>query len=303
VRSRTGKRLRHSLEYLVALGALRLMRALPTSVAVGVGEALGRLLFSVVRIRRKVALKNLELAFPDHDALRRKRIAAACYGNMGMVLAEFGCMDRWVRRGVRFANLQSLRTLRSAGKGVILVTGHFGNWEALAAGAVCCGIPLTAVGRPQKNRRISDLINRLRQGCGLEIVPTNLVGIRRVLKRLSQGRVVVFLADQDAGRRGVFVDFLGKSASTTPIPVAIAKRTGAPLVPCYIHRQGRARHVVVFEDPLPLEGDVDPLQLVANSLARQVREKPELYFWVHRRWKTQPPRAAAPARPSKNPQQ
>jgi KDO2-lipid IV(A) lauroyltransferase len=300
LRSATWKtRLRHSLEYVVALGALGVVRALPASVAAGLGEALGRLAFILVRVRRKVALRNLALAFPDLDAARRKGIAAACYHNMGTVLTEFGCVDRWARKGVRFANLPFLNALRSNAKGVILVTGHFGNWEALAAGLALRGVPLSAVGRPQKNRRITGLINRLREGCGLEMLPTNLGGIRSALKRLRQGRVVLFLADQDAGRRGVFVDFMGSPASTTPIPVAMAKRTGAPLVPCYIYRLGRARHVVVFEDPLPLDGDVDPVQLVASSLARQVRARPELYFWVHRRWKTQPPAASAPARPSK----
>jgi KDO2-lipid IV(A) lauroyltransferase len=294
-------RVRHSLEYLVVLGVRRVLRALPLSVALGLGEALGGLLFSVVRMRRKVALRNLAIAFPDLAPRRRERIAASSYRHMGLVFAEFGCMDRWAGRGVRFANLSLLRKLQSEGNGVVVVTGHFGNWEALAAGTALSGVPLSGVGRPQKNRRITTLIDGIREGCGLEMVTTSVGGVRAALKRLRQGRVVLFLADQDAGRRGVFVDFLGRQASTTPIPVALAKRVGAALVPGYIYRLGRAKHVVVFEDPLPLDAETDPLQLVASSLARQVRARPELYFWVHRRWKTQP--GAVPTRSLEKPPQ
>lgn len=297
----TRTRVRYSLEYAIALGVLRVLRALPLSIALGLGEAVGGLLFSVFRVRRRVALGNLALAFPYLDPKRRERIAATCYRHMGLVLAEFGCMDRWVKKGVRFANLSLLRELQSEGKGVIVITGHFGNWEALAAGSALNGVPLSGVGRPQKNRKITSLINRLREGCGLEVLPTSLAGIRMALRHLAQGRVVAFLADQDAGRKGVFVDFLGTPASTTPIPVSMARRTGAALVPCYILRLGRAEHLVVFEDALPLDGELDPLQAVADSLARQIRARPELYFWVHRRWKTRPGPGVASVPPPERP--
>jgi KDO2-lipid IV(A) lauroyltransferase len=279
--------LKDTLEYVAALCALKALRLLPLHVALGVGELLGQLMFSVVRIRRKVTMRNLAAAFPTVEPIARRRIASECYRQMGISAAEFARMDSWVRRGVHFANLSLARRLLEAGKGLVIVTGHFGNWEALAA-ASALRMPLAAVGRPQRNRKVSDLINSRRRAHGFEVFPATIAGLKGAREALGRGRAVVFLVDQDAGRRGVFVDFLGRPASATPIPMALARRAGAPLVPCYISRRGKANHVVEFEEPIPPDSSISAVQLVADSLARRIRVHPEQYFWAHRRWKTQP---------------
>ncbi len=282
------KRVMHVLEYALALSVRELFRHLPLPVALGVGELLGAVLYVVFRLRRRVALRNLELALPHHDPRDRARTALTCYRHMGLSLAEFICMDRWVKRGVRFANLSHVRELLAQGKGLVLATAHFGNWEAFAAASALQGIPITAVARTQRNRRVAALINDWRRAHGMEVVPATRVGLKHARNALQRGRVVAFLADQDAGRRGVRIDFLGVPASATPIPMALARRMGAPLVPGYIVRTGRARHVVDFEDAIPPEGGTPAVQMVADSLARRIRSRPELYFWAHRRWKTKP---------------
>ncbi len=279
--------LKDTLEYVVAVCALKALRLLPLRVALGVGELVGELMFSVVRIRRKVTLRNLAAAFPALEPAARRRIGSRCYRQMGISVAESAHMDSWVRRGVRFANFSLARRLLEAGKGLVIVTGHLGNWEAFAA-ASALRMPLTAVARPQRNRKVGDLIDSCRRAHGFKMLPATIAGLKGAREALGRGRAVVFLVDQDAGRRGVFVSFLGRPASATPIPMALARRAGAPLVPCYISRRGKANHVVEFEEPIPPDSSISAVQLVADSLARRIQTHPEQYFWPHRRWKTQP---------------
>jgi KDO2-lipid IV(A) lauroyltransferase len=285
-------RLKHTFEYAAAVCALKAFRLLPLKVALDLGEALGQILYSVVGLRRKVSVRNIASAFPALQPREHDRIAVASYRHLGLSMAEFAHMCSWAHDGVRFANLSLIWRLLERGKGVIVVTGHFGNWEALAAASALQGVPLTAFARRQRNSRVSDLIDRCREESGMTVVHASVAGLRRAREALKGGGVVAFLADQDAGRRGTFTNFLGRPASTTPIPVALAKRTGAPLVPGYIERCGRASHRVEFEDPLPLDSSTPVIQQVADSLGRRVRACPEQYFWAHRRWKTRP---AAPA--------
>ena len=172
-------RVKHTVEYAASVCALKAFRLLPLGVALGLGEAIGQILYSLVGLRRKVSARNIASAFPALQPREHDRIAAASYRHLGLSMAEFAHMGSWARDGVRFANLSLIWRLLERGKGVIVVTGHFGNWEALAAASALQGVPLTVVARRQRNSRVSDLVDTCREDHGMTVAHASVAGLRR----------------------------------------------------------------------------------------------------------------------------
>jgi KDO2-lipid IV(A) lauroyltransferase len=188
--------------------------------------------------------------------------------------------------------------LQRSGKGAMLVTGHYGNWELFGAAFVARGKPTTFLVKEQSNPLASRLQNRLREMGGIEIVKQGPLVARGVLKALRRGHMVGILPDQDARRHGVFVDFLGRPASTFKGPAFFAWKENVPIVQGYIRRLPDGRHLAcaeraIWPDPqAPEDAEVQRMtQLFTSDLEKWVRAYPENYYWVHRRWKTQPEEA------------
>jgi KDO2-lipid IV(A) lauroyltransferase len=180
-------------------------------------------------------------------------------------------------------------------KGVLLVTGHYGNWEIAAATVAARGVPIAAIVRRQGNRLVNDRLNELRHRLGVETI-TQREAPSRVPRLLRRGGVVGIVGDQDARRAGIFVPFFGRPASTHRGPALFALRLGAPVFSCVARRLPEAgvRYEVAGERvPVVRTGDLeaDVQALTAELAARleaQVRLAPEQYFWFHRRWKSRP---------------
>ena len=263
---------------------------------------LGILAFDVFRIRRRVTLANLDRAFGDRfSASKKVAIARRSYANFGKSIVEFGSFGRLKRedylRLIRFEGLEHLREPLAAGHGVVAVAGHFGSWELLGAGVAACGLPVDFLVGEQTNSLVNDCMNDLRRGAGIGIIERG-VAARGVFEALRKGRIVALLADQDARRAGIFVDFFGTPASTFQGPAQFAYRTGSPIVCSYIVRRDDDTHEAVFLPPLyPRRGadrDGEILRLTREHteiLEGYVGRHPEGYFWAHRRWKTKPPPA------------
>ena len=190
----------------------------------------------------------------------------------------------------------------AAGKGLVVVSGHLGNWELGGAMLAAHGVPLDGVAFPQRNRLFDDELRLNRERLGMRIVERARAA-RTVLESLGRGRAVALVADQNAGSRGVFVDFLGSLASTARGPALFSLRTGAPLfVGVCLAERGRPHRYVVHLERVAISrtGDVadDVLRLThahTRVLEGFVRDAPEQYFWQHKRWKTRPPpRQTAP---------
>jgi KDO2-lipid IV(A) lauroyltransferase len=189
--------------------------------------------------------------------------------------------------------------LRSQGRGVLLVTGHYGNWEIAAAAVAARGVPIAAIVRRQGNRLVDARLQELRRALGVETIYQGDAP-SRVPRILRANGIVGIVADQDARRSGIFVPFFGRPASTHRGPALFAMRLGAPVLACIARRLpgddvryeviGEKVDVVRTDD---LDHDVRTLTAeLAARLEKQVRQMPEQYFWFHRRWKTQP--VAAP---------
>jgi len=285
----------HALEALLCRAIAGGVRATSWERSLAAGERLGDLA-RALGLRRRVAEENLSRAFPEREPEARAAILRDHYRELGRVVVEYVRMSELARapRGRVVAAVRGEQHLEAArGRGAILLTGHFGSFELMAA-HLATAHPMDVVVRPLANPGVEALIARERAGAGLGTISADR-GIRRVYESLRSGRWVAMVADQDARRHGVFVPFLGRPASTATGPARIALGAGVPLLMGFVTREPDGRMTLEVEPPLKVADPQAPdaaLRLTALHAARLeawVRKRPEMWFWLHRRWKTAPP--------------
>jgi len=301
MKSRTLKKTRHYIEYALLILACRIVRKMSLAAALRTANALGDATFRILRIRRCVTEENLRAAFPEKRPGEIEEIARSAYRHAARTGIELirgpaegkeGLLGR-----VRFVRRELLDEALEAGRGAVLLTGHFGNWELFGAALVHAGYPVSFVVREQNNRMTDRVINGIRTQTGAEVIPLGMA-IRGVIRNLRANKFVALVADQDAGRRGVFVEFFGRPSSTAAGPAALAIKTGAPVLFGYAVREARGRHVLYAESiPVPAglteeETVRTVLQDYSDQLERRIREHPDHWFWMHKRWKTRIPEQA-----------
>ena len=285
---------------LLVRGAFGGLRGLSWERSRAVGERMGRAALAL-GLRRRVAEENLAHAFPAWSAEERARVLRAHYEELGRVAAEYAHLDRLARAPlgeaiVEARGLEHLEGLR--GRGAILMSGHYSNFELMGAWVGRFN-PTAFLVRPLSNPGVERWIAGRRAAAGVGCINAD-DGTRGVYQALAAGGWVTFLADQDARRRGVFVPFLGRAASTPVGPARVALRTGVPIVMGFAMRRADGRFDLEVEPPLRVDDPAAPdaaARLTAchvESLERRIRARPELWFWLHRRWKTRPPSEAPP---------
>jgi KDO2-lipid IV(A) lauroyltransferase len=312
-------RLRHLLEYGLIRAARGLDRLLGARRSAALAAALGRLVYRRLRVRADVVEAQLRAAFPDRDDAWVRATATAAYAHLAR---EAMMMIRLSRLGpdavidaTEMDGLDALRDALAEGNGALVVSGHLGNWEIGGSGIAARGVPLDAVARRQNNPYVDRMVNRARNRLGMRIIPMG-GATKKVLRSLAKGRVVGLVADQDARRRGTFVPFMGRPASTHRGPALLALRSGAPVFAAAALRRPDGRyHVRMRRVPIPAPteaeagsaadpgptaaaGEADAslrewklTAALAAALETAVREHPEQYLWHHRRWKTVPSEA------------
>ncbi|HXN55229.1 MAG TPA: lysophospholipid acyltransferase family protein [Myxococcales bacterium] len=261
------------------------------------GAALGALAYAL-GIRRAVALDNLARAFPGRDPAQRRALARGSYRSLGRALAETVLArrlpDAELAALIRFDRFDRYEEARAAGKGVIVAVAHFGNWELLARACARRGVPLTAITRRLRGRLNRWLLAARREG-GLRELPDK-EATRDALLLLRRGETLAVVVDQNMlRRRGIFVDFFGTPACTTPAAAVLALRSGAPVIAAFPVREADGRHRVLVEGPFAAPAGLRTAdavraltQQITSAVERAVRDHPEQWFWVHRRWKTRP---------------
>lgn len=292
--------LRHRLEYgalramIGALGALRWERAAEA------GARLAGLGYRPLGIRRGVVERQIAAAFPGIEPREVARIARAAFEHLGRVTVETALLSRIGREEVlalveRVEGWDTVERLLAQGRGLIVTTGHLGNWELGGAYIAARGVVLDAVARRMGNPLFDAYLTRTRSRLGMTVV-RDRDAVRRTPRTLRAGGAVAFLTDQ-AGLNlaSTFVPFFGRPAKTPRGPAVFALRLGAPIVFGTALRQPTGRYHMAFEE-IPVCGtdgrarDVDDVVAdYTRALERWVRAAPEQYFWHHRRWKQQPP--------------
>jgi KDO2-lipid IV(A) lauroyltransferase len=194
-----------------------------------------------------------------------------------------------VGKWIHLRNVEPLKEAVSAGKGAIVVSGHLGNWELMGAIIATIGLPVTFVVTTQRNKLIESLIDRYREAADIEIVKRR-AAVKGVLSALKRNRLVAILIDQDAHEDGAFVPFFGRLSSTPRGPAIFHLRTGAPLIFASCIRLP-GDHYRIEVERLNTGNLTDADEIIALATARleaAIRETPEQWFWMHRRWKTSP---------------
>jgi KDO2-lipid IV(A) lauroyltransferase len=277
---------------------------LPRSWLLALGAATGELAFRVARKHTRVALNNLDAAFGDAlSPPERRRIARACWRHYGRITADAAAFHRLrpedIGTRIRYEGLAVLRAAHAEGKGVLLISGHFGHWELTAYMQGFLGCPLLMITKPMDNPRVEAMLARLRSGSGNTIVP-KADAVRASVRALARGIGVAVMIDQDARGSGIFVPFFGRLSSTIPTVGTMHLRTGAAVVATFSYPEADGGWRITYER-LTFPGltgirERDVLRITSETTAlleARIRERPELWLWMHRRWKTPPPPATA----------
>ena len=267
------------------------------------GEALGAAAW-LVGVRKRVALDGLRRAFPERTETERRETGRAAYRQLGRSLMEVALSrripDEHLEELVRFDGWDRYEAARALGRGVVVAVAHFGNWELLARACARRGVPLTAITRALRGRVNERLLAARRQSGMRELPDKGSTGA--ALRLLRRGETLAVVVDQNMRpSRGIFVDFFGEPACTTPAAAVLALRAGAPLLAAFPVREPDGTHRVRVEGPFaPPPGTrghaaVQAVtQEVTHAVERAVRAHPDHWFWVHRRWKTRPAASLPP---------
>lgn len=296
----TAPTLSHYAEYYALRGVVGVMRRLSLKRAGAIGEWLGRLAYRPFGIRRDVVERQVRAAFPGLAEPEVLRIARESYGHLGRTSIEAALLPSYPRDILLglFDSVDGLDVFEralSAGRGVMIVTGHLGNWELGGSFIATRGRGINAVARGMQNPLFDRYLTETRRQLGMTVIHDS-EAVRRVPRIVREGGVAGFLFDQGAvGLASTWVPFFGRWAKTPRGPAVFALRLDAPLIFAAAIRQANGQYVMHFED-IPVtrtgdrEADVDAIVAsYTNTLERWVRRYPEQYFWQHRRWKHQRP--------------
>ncbi|HYI83341.1 MAG TPA: hypothetical protein VEX11_09060 [Acetobacteraceae bacterium] len=265
-----------------------LARALPYRARLGFASGFTRLLVAIVPNLRHRVEGNLRLIFPDMAPTERRRIRSAMADSFGRTMIEvmtrrdFQARAGWT--GPTGPGWDALQQARAAGRGALLVSGHFGQWEAVRAALEANGIESGALIRPVKNPFLNrDYIAQVEAG-GRPVVGRDGAGLRELVRHLRRGGVMAVLLDQYT-KRGLPIDFLGHPAPSGTMIAELALKYDLPMIPVYGTRQPDGLRVAVeFEAPIEPTTPEAMTQAAADSLAARIRATPGQYYWLHRRW-------------------
>lgn len=248
-------------------------------------------------------MDNLRAAFGDRYSPREyRRLIRAMCRNLGMTLMEVAAIPRidraYVERWVRPSpgSRERLEAALGRGRGVIFIAGHFGNWELGGIVGALHGYPTMVLVREQGWPRLNRLLTQYRESKGCRVV-TKGFALRELIRGLREGKVIGILADQDAGKNGVLSPLFGRLASTASGAMELSLKTGAPILPLFIVREKGPAYWMVVGEPLeiPARGTREErvragIAAYLRALERKIRERPEQWLWLHRRWKSTPER-------------
>ncbi len=269
---------------------------MPYHAGVWAGGRLGLITYFLLPRERKRAITHLTIAFPEKDSSWIRHTARSCFIHLGKCVLEVMLMTpRRLEQVIEFRGEEALRTAIGSGKGVIYVTGHIGNWEIMGH-AVAARYNLSVIAAPIEPEQVNDMIVGLRAGMGVRTILRTRPGASRELVRVfKENRIMGILIDQDTDVESAFVDFMGRPAWTPTAAATMALKFGAPVIFGYIQRNRDNRHTIVVEGPLELvrAGDREK-EVVANTamltkkIESAIRNNPEQWVWMHRRWRRQP---------------
>jgi Kdo2-lipid IVA lauroyltransferase/acyltransferase len=259
-----------------------------------IGRTIGSLGWVLSRRDRRRTLDHLALAYPEMAERERRRLGRGCFRHHGTTLGE--CLHlfhrdcEFVKSIVEARGWEEIEKAQGAGRPILILTGHCGNWELLAAAINCRGLGMAVVARPLDEPDQQRMLAGLRQRFGTPTIARGSEGAaRQLLGTLRRGGALGMLIDQDTKVDGVWVPFFGRLAFTPVAAAKIALRQNTAVIPTFIERLPDGRHLAAFHPPLDLPDDpTEATALMTAKIEEQVRRRPEQWVWMHRRWRRQP---------------
>ena len=287
--------MRHQIEYLLVRAMFALVRVMPDRLVRACGTFVGMAFYAIDGAHRRIAHRNLATAFPARPESERRRIAHGAFAHFGRLLTEllkFSTLAAGeMLARVEFEGDERARAAYAQGRGVLFITGHFGYWELQALVHALRVEPVAVLGRALDNEHLNALLERIRQKTGNTVIYRKGT-IRRVMRTLEGGHGVAVLIDQHIiSRDAIYVEFFQQPAATTSMVAALALRTGAVVIPVFAVPLAPGRYRMIYEHPVEAPGaDSDDAireftQRCTDVLEMWVRRRPELWLWMHRRWR------------------
>ncbi len=289
--------------YVIVRYVVCVVQLLPWSLALGLARGLAWLLFRIDRKHRLIAIDNVRHAFPDLDNEAVDGLVRASFVHLTTMVVEMIRMPRFVRpdnisdyfRHAQPDDLELIRRWVATGRPRLAMMGHFGNWEVLGYATGMAGFKGGIVARRLDNPYLDRFLARFRRMSGLELLDKN-ADYALILDMLGRGIGLGMVGDQDAGPRGMFVNFFGRPASTFKSIALLCLEYNAPIMIFGAVRVGHPMQYVIYLEDLILPEDYADrpdapraiTERYTQALERLIRRHPEQYFWLHRRWKTQP---------------
>jgi len=289
---------RHALEAAAAAVVSAIVPRLPRRAVLAIGRGLGRVWAALDRRHLRIAADNLRRAFPEWDEARVLATAHGVYAHFAAVLLEILWMEgRPVEELLGLTEIEGLEHMKAAlarGRGVVSPIAHLGNWELQGVATAPLIGPSAVIARPLDNAALDRRLVSFRTSTG-NVVIYKQKALAQILKTLRDGRVVAVMLDQNVqATDGIFVRFFGRPACTTTVAAALALKTGCAIVPAHCVRRADGRYRMVYGPAVEWTGtgrrdeDIAALtQRITSVIEGWVRETPEQWLWLHRRWKTQ----------------
>ncbi len=289
-------------EYLIT-GILfvlcKIAQSINDSTRIALGKRIGDMLRLLSKKRYNITFDNISKSFPEKSDIECKNIAVDSYRNLGITMIELMAIPKLTEQELKnkiiYENIELIEEKRKLGNGVILLSGHYGNWELLAYTAgYFTGITVSIIVKPQRNETADKILNSYRTNHNNTVV-SMYNAARTIVTQLRKGNMIALLADQSATKdKDIFVDFFGRPAATYESPAAMALRLNAPIVMGFAVRQKDGTYRVKL-DEIPfndIKDHEDAVKILTErhvqALENQIRIRPDLWAWQHKRWKHTP---------------
>lgn len=288
--------MQNKIEYILFLGFSWFIRIIGLNNARRISPIFAALFYYLIPIRKKTVIENLTFAFPEYNEKKIKKIAFACYKSFVITLMEILYLPftskELIHKQVVCDDKELIIKKYNEGRGVILLSGHYGNWEYIAASVASqINIPFSVVVKDQRNGYVTKWMNKFRTQYINKVVPLG-ISIRQIYKELKDKHIVAMVADQRGPIEGIRVNFFGRPASVYPGPSLLAIKTGAPVLFGFTVRQKDYTYRVDLHeiDTSDLTGTDDEKVLELSRrhtalLEKYIRKHPDHWLWMHKRWK------------------
>jgi KDO2-lipid IV(A) lauroyltransferase len=292
---RTRSRFRNAAEYAAAAAVLKTLELSPRPLAEWLARSCLRIVDIALPRLRRTAARNLEMALPELSAAERAHVTDGVFRSLARVLVAFAKFPRIgpgnVHQWIRYEGFEHFQAAKARGRGVLIATGHLGNWELSAFAHALMAEPMNVVVRPLDNPLVDRLVETRRALSGNRIIYKKDF-LRGILAALGRNEAVGILIDQNSTPEyGVFVEFFCMQACSNAGFARVAAHSGAAVIPGFaLWSEAERRFVLRFYPPVEMSGDVqaDTARL-QHQLEEVIRRHPDQWLWIHRRWKTRPP--------------